>query len=95
MAPLVEASLRMFLAVGGLAVAAWLYLRWKKSATAAGRRLEVLDRVPVGRNAALALVAVDGRRLLVGVSQDGVRLVRDLSEPEGAFDAALADSERA
>lgn len=94
MAPLVEASLRMLLAVGGLAVAAWLYLRWRKTSIGSGRRLEVLDRVPVGRNAALALVAVDGRRLLVGVSQDGVRLVRDLSEPDGSFDAALAAEER-
>lgn len=40
--------------------------------------LSVLARIPLASGAALALVDAEGRRLLVGVGRDGVRLVADL-----------------
>lgn len=43
--------------------------------------LAVLARAPLAAGAALALVDAGGRRLLVGVGRDGVRLVADLDAP--------------
>ncbi|MBI5068538.1 MAG: flagellar biosynthetic protein FliO [Deltaproteobacteria bacterium] len=46
---------------------------------ATGRALAVLEREPLGRGGGLALVEVDGRRLLLGWAPAGTTLVADLT----------------
>lgn len=93
---LLWAVLRMVAAVGLLGAAAWVLLRWKRRATRGPEALNVLDRACLTRGASIALVSVAGRRLLLGVSSDGVRLLSDLeagAPPDGPadFDLALRD----
>ncbi len=82
-APLWAAVFRTILALvllcGG--AAAWFY--WRKKIQANHRHLEVVDRAFLARGASVALLRVDEQRLLVGVSADGVRLIRNL-EPKSA-----------
>ena len=101
---LLGASVRMAIAVAVLVAAAWVLLRWRKKVRAPQRDLEVLDRVFLTRGASAALLRVGARRMLVGVSADGVRLLRELdaAEPAAAAPAfgsvlaeATSDRERA
>lgn len=47
---------------------------WRRIA-GAGRRLRILERLPVSRQGALLLVECDGRTLLIGQSGSSIRLV--------------------
>jgi flagellar biogenesis protein FliO len=75
---LTGAALRVGLAIVLLVAGAWALLRWQKRAGKFKRHLRVVDRASLARGASVTLVEVDGRRLLLGVSADGVRLLRDL-----------------
>ncbi len=90
------ASLRMGLAMALLLVAAWVLLRWRKKTQAPTREMEVLDRVFLTRGASAALLRVGKKRLLVGVSAEGVRLLSDLdgaeASPLPAFSAVMAET---
>jgi flagellar protein FliO/FliZ len=64
-------------AAGGLAVVllllgalSWFARRWlwRGGARTSGSLVRVLNRVPIGRRAALLLVEIDGRRILIGVT---------------------------
>ena len=97
---LLGAALRMGLIVVVLTGGAWVWFYWQKKTRAASRHLEVLDRAFLARGACVTLLRVDRRRLLVGVSAEGVRLIRDLepagprgAEPEAAEDARPARRE--
>jgi flagellar biosynthetic protein FliO len=68
----------MIVAVALLCAAAWLLLRWRRRSGAGRRQLRVLDRAFLSRGASVALVHVAGKRLLLGVTTEGVRLLRDL-----------------
>jgi len=57
--------------------------------TTRGRRLRVLEGVPVGRDRSLLLVAVGQELLVVGSSPQGVQLVYRISDPRAA--AALLE----
>src|SRR6185295_7627431 len=72
------AALRLVLAVLLLAAAAGAWLWWQRRLKTGSRHLEILDRAMLGRGVGVALLSVDGRRLLIGVSTEGVRLLRDL-----------------
>ncbi|MFQ5698187.1 MAG: FliO/MopB family protein [Myxococcota bacterium] len=81
----------------GLAVAAVGALGWAASAWSRRRgnarhdqssRIEILARRGLGPRQQLTLVAVAGRRLLVGVGGDQIRLIADLSDAE-SFEATL------
>lgn len=96
-----------------LALACVFGLLWwagrRMAGTPAGRRarassLEVVTRQSVGQKASVALVEIEGRRLLLGVSEHGVTLLTEVApapvEPQDAADrveldpaelAALAD----
>ena len=92
---LAGAALRMIVAVGLLAAAAWALMRWQKRGKAGRSRLQVLDRAFLSRGASVALIRVEGKRLLVGVSAEGVRLIDDLGRGEESlasrsFDRVLA-----
>lgn len=51
-------------------------------ATARGRRLRVVEVLPLGRDRALILVAVAGRYLLVGSGPQGFTLIATFSDPD-------------
>jgi flagellar protein FliO/FliZ len=74
-----------------LAVAAWLLRRGAFGM--AGKRTRGLMRVeatlPLGERRSLMVVAVEGRRLLLGLTPAQVSLVTELERGE-SFDAALA-----
>jgi flagellar biogenesis protein FliO len=91
------AFVRMVGAVGLLAAGAWVLLRWRRRTGEKGRSLRVLDRACLTRGASLALVSVAGRRLLLGISTDGVRLITKLdsgtpSETPDDFPSVLAEA---
>ena len=93
---LAGAALRTAIALLALIAAAWAVARWRRRWGTPKRRLQVLERTFLARGASVALVEVEGRRLLVGVSNDGVRLLRDFEESGGPqfpkrFAPVLAD----
>ena len=91
---LLGAALRMGLAVAALALVAWGWLYWRRRVKDPTRDLEVLDRAFLARGASVALLRVGERRLLVGVSAEGVRLIGDLESvpPAPSFDQVLTEA---
>lgn len=73
---------RAAVAVAGLGALALLVRRAARREPAPAP-LAILARAPVTREAGLALVEADGRRLLVGYGQGGVGLLADLSPGRG------------
>jgi hypothetical protein len=67
------------LALGGLG---W-WLRRRGVPTPATALIDVAERRPLSRDAAVALLHVRGRALLVGYGADGVRLLADLGAAGG------------
>jgi hypothetical protein len=49
----------------------------------AARPIELVDRQAINRNATIAIVEVDGRRIAVGITEQNVRLLVDLSTSRG------------
>ena len=49
-----------------------------------GRRMEVLDRLPLGRDQSVVLARVGERYLLLGAGTAGVTLLAELTGEEGA-----------
>jgi len=95
---LAMAAVRMGLALGALILAAWALLRWRNRTVGGRRDLQVLDRAVLTRGASVALVNVSGRRLLLGVSTNGVNLLTRLEATErtvaASFDNALDEASR-
>ena len=94
---LIGASLRMAAGLAVLGAAAWALLRWRGKLAPGRRPLVVIDRAVLSRGANLVLVGVDGRRLLLGVHPEGVRLLKDLGcepkhEAAPSFEATLASA---
>lgn len=94
--PLFDAGTAPDVLTAGLRVAAMLallvggaviWIVWQRRARMSGRRsLSVVDRLGLGRSASVVLLSVDGRRMLVGISPEGIRMLRVL--PEAAPDQA-------
>jgi flagellar biogenesis protein FliO len=77
------AALRIAGALLVLGAAAWAWFHWqRRSGRTAKRDLRVLDRVFLTRGASLAVVSAAGRRLLLGISGEGVRLLTDLEQEQ-------------
>lgn len=93
---LLSAALRMGGAVLLMAALAAAWMVWQRRRRPAGRRLEVLDRAFLARGASVALLRVENRHVLVGVSNEGVRLIRDIDAAPDAdrFRDAMADADR-
>lgn len=90
---LAGAVLRIVFVVALLAAGAWALLRWQKRLQGPRRQVRLLDRVMLARGASVALVEVAGKRLLLGVTGEGVRLLRDLDPkkvPKSRFEDTLA-----
>jgi len=78
--------LALLLVLGGC----WLFTRWAGTGLGrglAGRstRMQVVERLPVGRDQALLVVRVAGRYLLLGSSPNGFSLLAELTEEEKAL----------
>jgi flagellar biogenesis protein FliO len=86
------AALRIGVVTAALVFLLWLLGRHSRGLRRA-KRLEILDRAVLGRAASVALIRVDESRLLVGVSAEGVRLLRELDPlPSPSFALALERS---
>lgn len=85
-----QAMLAMVITLALLAALAWFLRR-----TAAGRRgaqaITVETAVPLGERRSLVVVAVEGRRLLLGLTPTQVSLVTELNK---TFGSALDESTR-
>lgn len=89
-----EAALRigLFLAVFAAVGIAWLL--WQRRTRRGPRRIEIVDRALLSRGVSVALLRVESQRMLVGVSADGVRMLRSLPEDE-QVDEAIEDEPEA
>ncbi|MBK8575177.1 MAG: FliO/MopB family protein [Elusimicrobia bacterium] len=78
--PVVRVVMTLGLLMGALYFARPLLkkTKWGGGVTR-GEGLDVLSRVYLGPKAGLCLVQAEGRKLLLGVGADGVRLLADLS----------------
>jgi flagellar protein FliO/FliZ len=77
---LASAASRAVLVAAGIGALAVLVRRSPARAPAAVR---IVTRAPLAREAGVAVVEVDGRRLLVGFGAAGVRVLSRLDAPEG------------
>lgn len=72
-----------------LGALAWL-LRRQQAMRRAGRGMGVESALPLGERRSIAIVAVEGRRLLLGLAPNGVTLLTELAPvPPETFDAAM------
>jgi flagellar protein FliO/FliZ len=55
--------------------------------------VRIESQTPLGDRRSLMVVAVEGRRLLLGVTPAGIALVAELARAEQGFDGALARAE--
>lgn len=79
------------LAVIGLTWAASRMVgRWQVTQTR-GRRMRVLEGVPVGKDRSLLLVAVGKEVLVVGTSPQGVQLVHQVADEQAAAELLTAE----
>lgn len=77
---------------GGLALAALAVVAWvlTKRRARVVRRLELVESMSLGPRRSLGLVRVDGRLLVVGVSEAGVQLLTSFDGPAVPAPAAEA-----
>lgn len=69
-----------------------LYLRRLPVLNTEGKRLKVLERVSLGQRQGLYLVRIDGQDLLVGITEGGMKLLKELElQDKGAGDYASKD----
>lgn len=80
----------LLLMVGALLVVRW----WAKRGQGAvgGQAVRVVSRTGLARGALLAVVEVHGRRLLVGVTENGVSLLTELESEEADTDLAAYEA---
>lgn len=76
----------LLLVLGGC----WLFTRWAGAGLGripgkGGTRMQVVERLPVGRDQALLVVRLADRYLLLGSSPSGFSLLAELTEEEGAL----------
>ena len=76
---LLGAGLRIAGVLALLGVGAWFLVK-RRGFTRTARSLEVVDRAFLARGASVALLRVGPRRLLLGITAEHVRLLRDLGD---------------
>ena len=59
-----------------------------------GRQMQVIDRLPLGQNKMLIVAYVGGRYLLLGVANEQITLLRELTEEEAAGWQQPTENER-
>ena len=73
--------LQTLLALGGVCLLAWVFLRWgarRLYGGMGGGRMHIVERVALGPRAALFLVEVGGKVLVVGAGEGAPRLVAEI-----------------
>ncbi len=83
------------LVLGTVAVAFWAWRRWGGGAvgrTPRGRPIRITARVPVAPKQGVAVLEVEGRTLLVGYGEGGVRFLTHLGEVEESGDETVPGS---
>jgi flagellar biogenesis protein FliO len=58
----------------------WLLRKVKGTTTLRGQSLRVLERMAIGRDAWIAVISVDGKRMLIGTTQNGMTKLCDLED---------------
>lgn len=71
-----------------LGALAWL-LRRQQTMRRSGRGMGVESALPLGERRSIAIVAVEGRRLLLGLAPNGVTLLTELQPVPETFDDAI------
>ena len=79
-AALLRGALSLLLVLGLIALCAWLLRRLAGSRLNRSGPLQLLAMLPLSQRERVALVEVDGRRLLLGVAPGQVSLLRDCGE---------------
>ncbi len=72
------------LGTGCVLVMTYYASRWyarRMGPSASGRHLKLVDRLPVGKSASICIMELGGRQYLMGISETGVRLLKELEEP--------------
>lgn len=83
--PVVRVVLTLGLLMGALYFVRPLLKKTKWGGSPLGNPgLDILSRAYLGPKAGICLVQAEGRKFLVGVGADGVRLLADLGAPAGA-----------
>lgn len=83
-----QALLAVVITLGLLAALAWL-LRKSTAARRGTKAIAIETAIPLGERRSLVVVAVEGRRLLLGLTPTQVSLVTELTKPfESALDAS-------
>ena len=79
------------LLVVGAPLAIWWWMR--RSRVGSAHRIRITDKAALGRNAWVAILEVDDKRLLVGAGEHGVALVSELDAlpPPSDAEASLID----
>ena len=85
-----QAMLAVLITIGVMAAIAWL-LRKSAAARRSSRAIAIETAVPLGDRRSLVVVAVEGRRLLLGLTPQQVSLVTELAKP---FESVLDESTR-
>jgi flagellar biogenesis protein FliO len=79
------------LLVVGAPLAIWWWMR--RTRVGAAHRIRITDKAALGRNAWVAILEVDDKRLLVGAGEHGVALVSELDPlPPSDAEASLVAS---
>lgn len=79
--PVVEVVLATALVLALLLATSWFLRRRGPRTTGKGTVMAIETRLALGDRRSLAIVSVDGRRLLIGIAPGQVCLVADLSGP--------------
>jgi len=87
--PMWEAFAGLLVVIALLVGLAWL-IRRGTTRNAAKRRLAIEGALALGERRSLAIVTVEGRRLLLGLAPNSVSLVTELSPVPPSFDDAIA-----
>jgi len=87
--PIWEAFAGLLVVIALLVGLAWL-VRRSTMRNASKRRLAIEGALPLGDRRSLAIVTVEGRRLLLGLAPNSVSLVTELSAAPPSFEDAVA-----
>lgn len=80
--PMAEAFITLIFAVGAIAVIFFLLKKYSKklSPKLASKDIEVISRSSLTPKSHLYIVEVEGQKLLLGVTENSVNLVKEISE---------------
>jgi flagellar protein FliO/FliZ len=82
---LVRSILSLILVLGCMLAAYWWLRKKSGSYSCLKRRMRVIERLPIDARRSLMLVEVDGRELMLGVTNEQISTLKEISkEPDHA-----------